>query len=71
MSGKMSQNLKKYGIGIVIGVLLGLPIGVNIGKDKPVFSNPFAERSLGSQVKGKAKDVISDTKRALRDSLKD
>lgn len=67
----MKQNLKKYAIGAIIGALIALPIGVNIGKGKPIFSNPFAERDLSAEVKGKAKDVFSDTKRALREKLKD
>ncbi|MDH5650197.1 MAG: hypothetical protein OEY67_11155 [Gammaproteobacteria bacterium] len=67
----MAQKLKKYVIGLVIGLLIGLPIGVNIGKEKPIFSNPFAERSLGSQIKDKAQGAISDTKKALREKLKD
>lgn len=54
-------------VGILIGVVIGLPVGMNIGKKKPIFSNPFEERSLGDR----AGDVLQDTKKALQKSLQD
>lgn len=54
-------------IGIIIGIVIGLPMGMNIGKKKPIFSNPLEERSLGDR----ASDVIQDTKKALQKSLEE
>lgn len=55
--------------GLLAGLLLGLWTGVNLGKEKPLFSNPFADRSVSEQVKEKASDLYQDTKRAVKDSL--
>lgn len=63
--------IKKAIIGCCVGLLLGLWMGVNIGKHQPLWANPFAERSLSAEAKAKAKEVIKDTKKALRDKLKD
>jgi len=64
-------GLKKYIVGIVIGVVLGLWMGVNIGKNQPIWANPFAERSLTDEAKAKVKQAIKDTKKAVRDKLAD
>ena len=47
----MFRALKNIIIGLVIGVLVGLWFGVNIGKDQPLWSNPFAEPELGDKIK--------------------
>lgn len=57
--------------GMIVGLILGGWLGVNIGKDQPLFSNPFAESTLSDKVKGKAEDIYKDTKRAVRDQLGD
>ena len=62
------KKLKFLLIGIVVGLLLGLWFGVNIGKEKPIFSNPFADRVLQEKAKETASEAIEDTKRALRKS---
>lgn len=62
-------GVKKYIIGLVIGLVLGLWMGVNIGKEQPIWANPFAERNLAQEAKTKAKEVIKDAKKAVRDKL--
>jgi uncharacterized membrane protein YraQ (UPF0718 family) len=72
--------LKKLLTGVVIGLVAGLWMGVNIGKQRPILSNPFSkeEKSLKEQAKekvGEAKEkmgeVIKDTKKAIREKLED
>jgi hypothetical protein len=65
------KKLKFLLIGVVIGLLLGLWFGVNIGKEKPIFSNPFEDKALQEKAKETATEAIEDTKRALRKSLDD
>lgn len=36
---------------LVFGVCIGLWFGVNIGKEKPIFSDPFTEVSLEDRIK--------------------
>lgn len=64
-------------IGIVIGLLFGLWFGVNIGKDKPIFSNPFEEQTIQGQIKKsseklleKSGDVLEKGGKALKDKAK-
>jgi len=64
-------GMKKYFIGIVMGLLVGLWFGVNIGNDRPLWANPFAEPSLANKAKGAAADVWKDAKKAARYSLAD
>lgn len=45
------KTLKLLIIGFVIGGLVGLWFGVNIGKNKPLLSNPFEERSVTDKIK--------------------
>ncbi len=63
------KRLKMLVAGLLIGLCAGLWFGVNIGKDKPLYSNPFESGSLQQKVKRTAGDVLEDTKRALRKSL--
>lgn len=62
-------GIKKYLIGAVAGLIIGLWFGVNIGQDRPLWSNPFAEPSLQQKAKGKVMDALKDAKKAARDSL--
>jgi len=65
-------GMKKYVIGIVVGVLIGLWMGVNIGRDRALWANPFAEPDdLAQRAKGVALDVFKDAKKAARDRLSD
>lgn len=45
------KQLKPVLIGLVIGVLIGMAMGVNIGREKPLLSNPFEKESLADRVK--------------------
>jgi ABC-type lipoprotein release transport system permease subunit len=40
------KKIKKLVIGSIIGVIIGMWLGINIGKDRPILSNPFAEPAL-------------------------
>lgn len=64
-------NLKKYLIGLIIGLLLGLWGGVNIGKGQPLWANPFADVDLSQKAKDAATDVWKDAKEKARESLAD
>jgi len=76
------ERLNKFTLGAVIGLILGLWFGVNIGKDKPFWSNPFKEKSMmemaadkTKEIAGKAKEktqeMVKEGKEALREKLKD
>ena len=76
------ERLNKFFIGAIVGILLGLWFGVNIGKDKPFWSNPFEEKSvmemaadktkeIAGAAKEKTKEMVKEGKEALREKLKD
>ena len=64
-------RIKKYIMGGIIGLLVGMWMGVNIGAERPLWSNPFAKKSLGQKAKNAATDVWKDAKKAARDKLAD
>jgi hypothetical protein len=67
ISGEVSDvktRVKFFVLGIACGALASLPLGVNIGRDAPLMSNPFAERSLKVQVVERVKETIHDATKA-------
>ena len=63
------KKIKMLILGLLTGFLVGMWFGVNIGKGKPIYSNPFNKDSLQQKAKQKAGEVLEDTKRVLRKSL--
>ena len=45
------KSFKSLLVGIIIGLLLGLWFGVNIGRDRPIYSNPFADSAIKDKIK--------------------
>ena len=71
------KQIKTLLAGIVLGLLLGLWFGVNLGRDKPLFSNPFAEPTVQERLKQTGKTLIEKSGetlekggKALQDSTK-
>ncbi len=58
-------KLKSWVFGLIMGVLLGLWGGVNIGKGKPLYANPFSERSVGGQLQDAGREVMRESGEAL------
>ena len=63
-------------LGLVIGGVVGLWAGVNIGKEKPIFSNPFVEKTVQDKLKDagvsvlqKSGELMEKGGEALQDSL--
>ena len=72
------KGIKNLIIGLLVGIIIGLWFGVNIGKEKPLFSNPLAERTMQEKLKQAGEDVleksgeaIKNGGKALREKLKD
>ncbi len=56
--------------GLVIGFLLDLWFGYNLGRDEPLFSNPFAEKRLQEKVKETASEVVDETSKLVKEKLR-
>jgi hypothetical protein len=53
----MRKLLRGFATGLLIGGLAGLWFGMNIGKEQPLLSNPFAEVSLSDRVDRTAEEA--------------
>lgn len=57
-------------ISLVVGLLIGMALGVNIGREKPLLSNPFQKESLAERVKRLGSDTLEQGGKALEQSGK-
>jgi hypothetical protein len=63
--------MKKFFIGLIVGLIVAFPLGINFGKDKPLLSNPFsAKPDLAERVKERTGEMLQDTKEAIHDATK-
>ena len=63
--------MKKFFIGLVIGMIVAFPLGINFGKDVPLLSNPFAAKpDITEKVKERTGELLKDTKEAIHDATK-
>ena len=61
--------MKKFIIGLVIGLVVAFPLGINFGKDVPLWSNPLAAKpDIPERVKERAGDLLEGTKEAIHDA---
>ncbi len=52
-------------VGLVVGLAIGLALGVNIGRGKPLLSNPFAPETLGEKAKRIGGETLEQGGKAL------
>jgi len=63
--------MKKFFIGLVLGLIIAFPLGINFGKDVPLFSNPFAAKpDITERVKERTDEMLKETKEAIHDATK-
>lgn len=60
--------MNKFIFGILIGAIIAFPLGMNVGKEKPLLSNPFADKQIGEQVKDTAERVFKETKKKVEET---
>ncbi len=59
------KQFKIIFVGFVLGLLIGLALGVNIGRNKPLLSNPFAKESLADRAKRLGSETLEESGKAL------
>lgn len=59
------NNIKLILIGAVIGVTIGLWLGVNIGRETPLFSNPFYKETITDKMKRLSGETLEKGGKAL------
>jgi len=62
-------GIKKLLIGFCAGIVIGLWFGVNLGRDKPIFSNPFYKVSIKDQLLESGGDALEKSGQALKRGL--
>lgn len=63
--------MKKFFIGLAIGLIVAFPLGINFGKDAPLLSNPFAAKpDITQRVKERTDELLKDTKEVIHDATK-
>lgn len=67
----MIKNIKLIIFGMIIGLALGLWFGVNIGKNKPLLSNPFEQQKLHEKILHSSGDLLEKSGKAIKDKLED
>ncbi len=49
----------------LLGLLIGMALGVNIGRERPLLSNPFAQDTLADQFKRLGNETLQQSGKAL------
>lgn len=70
MSTPFQKNLRNLAIGLLVGLALGLWFGVNLGRGHSLFCNPFAQQTIGGQLRETGTLVIDKSGQALEESGK-
>ncbi len=52
-------------ISLLAGLLIGMALGVNIGREKPLLSNPFAKESFAERIKRLGNETLEQSGKAL------
>lgn len=68
------KSISSLIIGLLVGSILGLWVGVNIGKEQPVLSNPFTERSVHEKLRDTGENLLDSASDAIKkggDTLRD
>ena len=71
----MQKSFKILVLGLILGFILGFPLGINFGRDVPLWSNPFTERSIaekmGSKIKRKTGEIVDSARETIHDVTRD
>lgn len=62
----IASAMKKFFYLIIIFLVVGIWLGINIGKNQPLFSNPFAD----AEVSEKAAEKVGEAGRGAQDAVK-
>jgi gas vesicle protein len=66
----MTDKIKLFLSGLLIGAIIAFPLGINFGKDAPLLSNPFEKRDIKTKVKDKAKVMLEEAKESIHEATK-
>lgn len=61
----MTRQIKTILISLILGLLIGMALGVNIGREKPLLSNPFSKETLIDRAKQLGSETVEESGKAL------
>jgi hypothetical protein len=71
----MKSKTRIFLFGLVVGVMIAFPLGMNVGRDAPLLSNPFAESNvkekMAERMKESADRAMETTKEGAEKALED
>jgi len=70
----MQKSFKTMILGLILGFILGFPLGINFGRDEPLWSNPFKDRTvaqkMGTKLKSKTGEIVDTARDKLHDATR-
>jgi len=62
------KKIKGLVVGVILGSAIGLWFGVNIGKDRPIMSDPFAKVTLEEKFKQTGEKLLEKSGEIMKKS---
>ena len=62
------KRSSKFFIGIIIGLIIGLWFGINLGKGKPIYTNPFSKKQIQTTLRKSGEKVIEKSEQVIQKS---
>lgn len=66
----MTVRLKSFLTGLILGAIIAFFLGMNVGRNAPLLSNPFAKRDLADTIKEKAGEIAEGARGKIHDATK-
>lgn len=61
----MKRILRSFALGLLVGGLVGFSCGMNIAKNQPLLSNPFAKVPVAERAGRAASDAVDQAKEGV------
>ncbi len=65
------KGISKLVVGLLIGAILGLWFGTNIGRERPLLSNPFRKESVHEKFRKAGRGLFDSAGDAIKESIDD
>lgn len=66
----VKTTIKTFVLGVIIGAVAGSWPAYNLGRNAPLYANPFQKRTIETIIKEKANEAVETTREKLHDITK-
>ena len=63
------KKAKIFIFALILGALIAFPLGINFGRDAPLLSNPFKQRSVQDKMIGTVKESAEKALEGAKEKL--